>query len=381
MINKRLLIKNLLGHSDENSFYDRKQFIDLSSKEGKAKFLKIVCALANSNPQNKAFVVIGVEDETREIVGVDFFDDSRIQNLVNAYLENPPTITYENIIFPYLPENKVVGLVTVESSQKICSLAKGIWKYSKGTIFKREGSNSKIQDTEFQLNGSNIEIVQQIEKASSNNIQHTLDGVIDFINYRHKDLESHYQVFREQFVLCWAGKPTSINDKTLYSRVDIELINEQVRLFYSALDKVEIHNDENAFQIIEYIPLGLENQVDYYPLETVSIDFFNNGTYKIEQNLIFVPPFYDKETVNKLWGKNQTILRKIINEKSLTNEEIAQMPSLFSACLVCYLNGYSDVKELLEEARFKLKEIDRKSYDSLKATLRILRKLKYNHNE
>lgn len=381
MINKRLLIKNLLGHSDENSFYDRKRFIDLSNKEGKAKFLKIVCALANSNPFNKAFIIIGVEDESRAIVGIDFFDDSRIQNLVNAYLENPPTITYENIIFPDLPENKVIGLVTVCSSQKICSLSKGIWKYSKGTIFKREGSNSKIQESDFQLNGSDTEIVQQIEKASSNNIQHTLDSVIDFINHRHKDLESHYQVFREQFVLCWAGKPTLINDKTLYSRVDIELINEQVRLFYSALDKVEIHIEENSFCITEYILLSIENQLDYYPLEAVSIDFFNNGTYKIEQNLIFAPPFYDKKTVNKLWNENKNILQKIINEKPLTDKEIAQMPSLFSACLVCYLNGYSDIKKLLEEARFKLKEIDRKSYDLLKAMLRILRKLKYNHNE
>jgi hypothetical protein len=26
-----------------------------------------------------------------------FFDDSHIQNLVNAYLENPPKIQYENV--------------------------------------------------------------------------------------------------------------------------------------------------------------------------------------------------------------------------------------------------------------------------------------------
>lgn len=40
MINKRLLIKNLLAHNDENSFYDKKQKLSLSNKEGKAKFLK-----------------------------------------------------------------------------------------------------------------------------------------------------------------------------------------------------------------------------------------------------------------------------------------------------------------------------------------------------
>lgn len=378
MINKRLLIKNLLGHSDENSFYDRKRFIDLTNKEGKAKFLKVVCALANSNPNNKAFIITGVEDESREIVGTDFFDDSRIQNLINSYLDNAPAITYENIIFPDLPNDKVVGLVTVNSSQQICSLSKGIWKYPKGTIFRREGSNSKIQSVDFELSDFNSEMVKQIEKMSSNNIQHTLDGVINFINYRHKDLDSHYQVFREQFVLCWAGKPKMIGDKKMYSRVDIELINEQVRLFFSTLDKVEIRVEENTFCIVEYIELGLENQRDYYPLETVRIDFFDNGTYKIEQELVFVPPVYDSKKVCEIWCKNQAILDKMINEKPLTKEELERIPALPSIGLVCYLNGYPQIKELLEESRPKFKEINREAYDSLKATLRILRKLKYN---
>lgn len=378
MVNKRLLIKNLLGHSDENSFYDRKRFIDLNTREGKAKFLKIICALANSNPYNKAFIIIGVEDESREIVGVDFFDDSRIQNLINSYLNNSPSITYENIIFPDLPNDKVVGLVTVTSSKQVCSLSKGIWKYAKDTIFKREGSNSKIQNDDFLLEDFNSEIVQQIEKISSNNIQHTLDGVINFINHRHKDLESHYLVFREQFVLCWAGKPKLIEDKKMYSRVDIELINEQVRLFFSNLDKVEIRVEENTFSVTEYIYLGIENQKDYYPLELVQIHFFNNGSYKIEQKLIFSPPIYDEKKICDIWSEKRVILEKIIDNQLLTEQELRQIPTLPSICLECYLNGHLEVKELLEMSRPKLKEIDIEAYKSLKEALRILRKLKYN---
>ena len=76
MINKRLLIKNLLAHNDENSFYDKKRQLNLHSKEGKAKFLKHICALSNSNPSNNSYIVVGVEDTTNEIVGDDFFDDS-----------------------------------------------------------------------------------------------------------------------------------------------------------------------------------------------------------------------------------------------------------------------------------------------------------------
>ena len=135
MINKRLLVKNLLAHNDENSFYDKKQKISLDNKEGKAKFLKIVCALSNSNPENNSYIVIGVEDQSNSIDGVDFFDDSKIQNLINAYLQNPPKIQYENIPFPTLPRHKVIGLVTIHPNKFVTSLKKGIWKYVKGRIF------------------------------------------------------------------------------------------------------------------------------------------------------------------------------------------------------------------------------------------------------
>ena len=40
MINKRLLIKNLLAHNDENSFYDKKRFIAIGEKERQSKVLE-----------------------------------------------------------------------------------------------------------------------------------------------------------------------------------------------------------------------------------------------------------------------------------------------------------------------------------------------------
>ena len=110
MINKRLLIKNLLAHNNENTFFDKKLRINIGEKEGKAKLLKHICALANSNPNNNSFIVVGVEDEDNAIVGVDFFDDSKIQNLINAYLTNPPIVQYENIPFPHLPDHLVVEI-------------------------------------------------------------------------------------------------------------------------------------------------------------------------------------------------------------------------------------------------------------------------------
>ncbi len=378
MINKRLLVKNLLAHNDENSFYDKKRFIAINQKEGKAKFLKHVCALANSNPNNNSFIVIGVEDEDNKIVGVDFFDDSKIQNLVNAYLDNPPLISYENIPFPHLEEGKVVGLVTIKSNGKVCSLRKNIWKYYGGSVFFRDGSISMPKSYGIELKDINSEAVATIEHHARSNIELTLDGVVDFINNRHKDLESDYKVFKEQFVVCWAGNKRTVKGETYFSRVDIELINEQVKLFYSNLDEVTISYNEDSFTTMEYVQLGLGSSQRYYPLEELVITFKENGTYHIQTDLVFEPPQYDKKVLHHTYNTNNSILSKIKSGIDLNPSEKQDLAYLPDTYLICYLNGFEDAKEQMELARTLLKENFLKVYTSMKAALRILRKVDYN---
>lgn len=378
MINKRLLVKNLLAHNDENSFYDKKRFIAIGQKEGKAKFLKHVCALANSNPKNNSFIVVGVEDEDNKIVGVDFFDDSKIQNLVNAYLDNPPLISYENIPFPDLSEGKVVGLVTIKSIGKVCTLRKNIWKYYGGMVFFREGSISMPKAFDIELKDLNAEAVANIELHARNNIELTLDGVIDFINNRHRDLESNYKVFKEQFVVCWAGIQKKVKRETYFSRVDIELINEQVKLFYSNLDEITIAFDEHSFTTIEYVQLGLGTKQAYFPLEKVVITFSDNGTYQIQSDLIFEPPQYDKKTLLHILNLNNALLQKIEKNIGLSSSERVDLKQLPDTYLICYLNGFEEAKGRMESARAVVKKHDKAIYKSLKEALRILRKVKYS---
>ena len=228
-----------------------------SKKEGKAKFIKHICALSNSNPNNNSYILIGIEDAENKIVGVDFFDDSKIQNLANAYLRNPPKIQYENVAFPSLPRHKVVGLVTIFANNKVTSLLKNAWKYRANSVFFRRGSNSMPSKGKFELKNTNQAIVEAIEKNARSNIELTLNGVFDFINNHKSEYNPQYKVFKEQFVLCWAGKKEIINKEEFFSRVDIELINEQVRLFFSALDEVQISYNSNSFIITEYILLGI----------------------------------------------------------------------------------------------------------------------------
>ncbi|MGY5849264.1 DUF5929 domain-containing protein [Salegentibacter sp. F14] len=378
MINKRLLIKNLLAHSSENSFYDKKLQLNIGEREGKAKFLKHVCALANSNPENNSYIVIGVKDSDNAIAGVDFFDDSKIQNLVNAYLQNPPLISYENIPFPHLPSHLVVGLVTIRPNHgKICSLQKNIWKYYRGSVFKREGSISMPQNADLEIEDVNFEMVTSIENHSHNNIELTLDGVFDFLNKR-QDFKATYKVFKEYFVVCWAGKEKKGKHGTFYSRVDIELINEQVKLFYSDLDEVSITTTKDKFIILEYVHLGLHDSFKYYPLEEVIINFRDNMSYDIESNLLFEPPKFDKKVLYHIYNSNNSLLDKLKNDRVLNKHEEKELINLPSTYLVCYFNNFENAINKLEESRLLLRKYSPEAYKNYKETSRILRKVKYN---
>ena len=377
MINKRLLIKHLLAHNDENSFYDKKRKIDISHKEGKAKFLKHVCALSNSNPDNNSYIVIGVEDEDNNIIGVDFFDDSKIQNLINAYLTNPPIVQYENIPFPHLPDDKVVGLVTIRSTAKITSLRKNIWKYYGGSVFFRDGSMSMPKVFDIEIKDVNSKIVEAIEKHAQNNIEHTLNGVFEFMNTR-VDFNAQYKVFKEYFVVCWAGQKKIIKDEIFFSRVDIELINEQVRLFFSALDEVSIDIDDNSFKIIEYVNLGLQNSNKYYQLEETIIKFEDNAQYNIDTRLLFEPPQFDKKDLHHIYNINNTLLEKLKKGITLTAREEIDLKNLPATYLICYLNLFHNAIDKLNEAKPYLKVYNKEVYDLYKESLRILRKVKYS---
>ncbi|WP_296380288.1 ATP-binding protein [Winogradskyella sp.] len=377
MINKRLLIKHLLAHNDENSFYDKKRKIDIGFKEGKAKFLKHICALSNSNPKNNSYIVIGVQDEDNKIIGVDFFDDSKIQNLINAYLSNPPIVQYENIPFPHLPDDKVVGLVTIRPIDQITSLRKNIWKYFGGSVFFRDGSMSMPKVFDIEIKDVNSKIVSAIENHAQNNIKLTLDGVFDFMNKR-QDFNPQYKVFKEYFVLCWSGDKKHIKDETFFSRVDIELINEQVRLFYSALDEVAISYTEDSFKIVEYVRLGLQQSYKYYKLEEKTIHFDNNANYSIEAHLIFEPPQFDKKVLHHIYNSNNAILEKLEKNSSLAEHEINDLQNLAASYLICYLNGFEDALPKLEYAKPYIKKRGSSLYNSYKETIRILRKVKYS---
>lgn len=236
--------------------------------------------------------------------------------MANAYLTNPPKIQYENVPFPTLPRHKVIGLVTISPNNTITSLSKNAWKYKQGSVFFRRGSNSMPSKGNFELKNTNQDIVEAIEKNASNNIELTLNGVFDFINNHKKEYHPQYKVFNEQFVLCWAGRKSMINGEEFFSRVDIELINEQVQLFFSALDEVQISYNSHSFIITEYILLGIDKNETHYPLEKTIIHFKDNGKHDIVNELLFKPPAFDEVIIKHIYNNNNAIVKKNSCKKS-----------------------------------------------------------------
>lgn len=380
MINKRLLIKNLLAHFDENSFFDKKRQLNLHTKEGKAKFLKHICALSNSNPNNNAYIVVGVEDTDNEIVGDDFYDDSNIQHLVNAFLMFPPKIVYENVRFPHLRSNKVVGLVTIFPKHEISYFKNKIHIIEKYAAFSRIGSNTVPHYEKQPFDNKNV--VESIEKNSRNDLKQTITEVLDFINVTHVNRHPEYQVFKEYFVLCWAGNVKWIRGKRLLSRVDIFLVNEHLNLFYSELDEVTITYNENEFVITEYIKLGLKEATSYYPFSKQTITFNDNVTYKISSELIFEIPVYNRRLLHHIYNSNLVLIRKLKNNEKLTFSEERDLEYLSQSMMICYLNGFAEAKNDLIECKYALKNSENLNlFISFKEVMRILRKLKYETNK
>src|SRR5690606_5780378 len=156
-------------------------------------------------------------------------------------------------------------------------------------------------------------------------------GVFDFMK-KSADFNPEYLVFKEYFVMCWAGKRKEVKDKTYYSRVNIELINEQVKLFYSDLDEVSIEYDQENFKITEYVHLGLYESYRFYPLEETTIHFKDNMAYEIEANMIFEPPLFQKESLYHIYNHNNALIKKLTNNRQLNPSEkrdLLKLPSTY----------------------------------------------------
>lgn len=338
MTNKRLLIKYILSNNDECSFFDKKVSIDIKSEKGKAKLLKHICALSNSNPENDSFIVVGVSNDN-EIIGTCFIDDADIQNILHSGLKNPPSVIYENISFPNVPKNKSVGILTIRNRSSISSFLKRIDTIESGTVYHRIGSKSVPSIGEISVINENKDIVDKTYKCSQNNIKELIDSVFDFFRMWGDSYNPTYLVFKEQFVVCWAG----YEKDGFYGEVDIQIVNEGTRLFFSGIHDVKINITEDSFNVLEFLRLGYNDKFDYYPTFSTTIIFNDNGTYKTHKVFIFKPPLLPNDEMLLLYKKSKELENEgLVNETLDNNINCLYVESLANYYFLCYLNGIDE---------------------------------------
>lgn len=343
MLNKRIFIRNLLGNSDEGPYLDRKESIDIKTAFGKSVLLKHICALSNSNPFNEAYLVIGVTNENIPIGG-PYIDDAIIQDLVGAYLQNAPIVKLENVSFPSIDPDKSIGLITIYPNHLTTSFKKNLDRIRTSDRFHRIGSKSvRVDDSEEVIRYEhNRPVVEEILRFSRNTVKDILDGTMEFFNTWDKSYNPQYVVFKELFVVCWAGW----KERKLYSEVDVQIINEGVRLFYSAITEVDIIISDDKFEILEHVFIGYDTHFDFLPFELTSIDFNDNGTYLIRKKYVFEPPLYSKDEVESLFIRSKSeidALNKMTPEqRKFGYWEITEGIAIH--LLICYLNGIHEAR-------------------------------------
>jgi len=125
--------------------------------------------------------------------------------------------------------------------------------------------------------------------------------------------------------------------------------------------------------------MGLNDRTSYYPLEEVIIRFHDNGYYKIESNLLFDPPQYNRKMMYHIYNSNLALIDKLSKGMELSASEQRDIENLPSTLMICHLNGFEEAKQKLADAKPYLKDYPKPSvYLSFKEAMRVLRKMKYN---
>ncbi len=131
MDNKKIKI---LLKREEGTKLDFKLKMDVFTESGKKELAKDICAIANSRG-GRGYIVIGVEDKTKRIVGINVedFKEEQFQQIITSRSEPPIPISIDFVIY----ENKNLAIITIyDGGQKPYQLREN------GAFYIRRGSTT-----------------------------------------------------------------------------------------------------------------------------------------------------------------------------------------------------------------------------------------------
>ena len=109
----------------------------------------------------------------------------------------------------------------------------------------------------------------------------------------------------------------------------------------------------------------------------MNISFEENGSYKIDTELLFKAPQLDKRSLMHLLNNNNFLLEKLKTQKTCTQKEEGELFNLCALYMLCIFNEHPQAMNYLEQSKYYLK-IRTSLYQTYKDCQRILRKVKYN---
>jgi predicted HTH transcriptional regulator len=125
---------SILLKRDEGTKLDFKQKIDIQFESGKKELAKDICAIANSRG-GRGYLIIGVEDKTKKIIGMDAseFKEEQLQQIISSRCEPPIPISLDFVVY----ESKSLAIITIyDGGQKPYQLREN------GAFYIRRGSTT-----------------------------------------------------------------------------------------------------------------------------------------------------------------------------------------------------------------------------------------------
>lgn len=147
-------IKNLLK-KEESTKLDFKRKIDIYTDSGKKELAKDVCAIANSRG-GRGYIIIGVEDKTKEVVGVEDenLSEEYIQQVISSRCVPPIPVAFEWVKYG----GKKLGIISIfAGTQKPYQIR------DNGAFYIRRGSTTDTMKKE--------EVVSYLSEGLSFNIE------------------------------------------------------------------------------------------------------------------------------------------------------------------------------------------------------------------
>ncbi|OFI07434.1 divergent AAA domain protein [Clostridium acetireducens DSM 10703] len=121
---------------EEGPKLDFKQKIDLVTESGRKELAKDICAIANSKG-GRGYLIIGIEDKTKNIVGIEDLkiSEEQVQQIVSSRIDPPVPVNLETI---YYENKKLISITVFDGPQKPYQLR------DNGAFYVRRGSTNDV---------------------------------------------------------------------------------------------------------------------------------------------------------------------------------------------------------------------------------------------